>query len=142
LKRALNLFTAVDGGYCEWSPWQRCNNVTGGCLCRTRSCDCPQPRFGGRQCEAGSPQLQIVNCTGVWSYFYSLTSTSNSFIHSFTHSSLAHVRLQSVDLFLCILRVSQRSWGDAFDFSLKFAEFNIGCCNRLLRESMFVHCFI
>jgi len=59
---------SVDGGYCEWSPWQRCDDVTGDCLCRMRLCECPEPRSGGRQCEAGSTQLQVVNCTGRWTH--------------------------------------------------------------------------
>ena len=70
------MYATVNGGYCEWSPWQRCfqpnDDITGGCLCRMRSCDCPQPLFGVRYCEPGLPQLQVTNCTGTYQFIHFL----------------------------------------------------------------------
>jgi len=47
----------VDGGWSSWSTWRSCDYVAGNtsnsdrCLCRSRSCDSPSSRHGGRQCR-------------------------------------------------------------------------------------------
>ncbi|XP_072253656.1 semaphorin-5B isoform X5 [Leuresthes tenuis] len=60
-----------DGGFGPWAPWQPCNNddpVDGAsaCLCRSRSCDSPAPRCGGKNCEG--PTIEVSNCSrnGGW----------------------------------------------------------------------------
>ncbi|KAL7984637.1 hypothetical protein Chor_003207 [Crotalus horridus] len=60
----------VDGHFGSWSEWKPCTHVDGSsvgiCLCRTRLCDNPVPKCGGRQCEG--PSIEIVNCSrnGGW----------------------------------------------------------------------------
>ncbi|XP_028249215.1 semaphorin-5B isoform X3 [Parambassis ranga] len=61
----------TDGGFGPWAPWQPCNNedVVDGvssCLCRSRSCDNPAPRCGGKNCEG--PTIEVSNCSrnGGW----------------------------------------------------------------------------
>ncbi|XP_077947111.1 semaphorin-5B isoform X1 [Gasterosteus aculeatus] len=61
----------IDGGFGPWAPWQPCNNDDGAdgvsaCLCRSRSCDSPAPRCGGRNCEG--PAIEVSNCSrnGCW----------------------------------------------------------------------------
>lgn len=56
----------VNGGFGPWTPWQPCNNDDGvdgvsSCLCRSRSCDSPAPRCGGRNCEG--PTIEVSNCS-------------------------------------------------------------------------------
>lgn len=73
----LNLLTyvAVDGDWSEWSPWERCfgyneqdGSISEQCLCRSRSCDQPEPRFGGAQCIGA--RFQVINCSGELHYCY------------------------------------------------------------------------
>ncbi|TKS67775.1 Semaphorin-5B [Collichthys lucidus] len=61
----------TNGGFGSWAPWQPCNNddaVDGvsSCLCRSRSCDSPAPRCGGKNCEG--PTIEVSNCSrnGGW----------------------------------------------------------------------------
>uniref|UniRef100_A0A3B5A0C4 Semaphorin-5A n=1 Tax=Stegastes partitus TaxID=144197 RepID=A0A3B5A0C4_9TELE len=61
----------TNGGFGPWAPWQPCNNedVVDGvssCLCRSRSCDSPAPRCGGKNCEG--PTIEVSNCSrnGGW----------------------------------------------------------------------------
>uniref|UniRef100_A0A5S6QKT5 Sema domain-containing protein n=1 Tax=Trichuris muris TaxID=70415 RepID=A0A5S6QKT5_TRIMR len=67
---------AVHGQYGPWSAWTVCSlNPTLGenCLCRVRSCDNPEPKFGGSPCNG--PKIEVSNCTvhgrwtvwGIWS---------------------------------------------------------------------------
>lgn len=55
----------MDGHFGSWSEWKPCTHVDGSsvgiCLCRTRLCDNPVPKCGGRQCEGSS--IEIVNCS-------------------------------------------------------------------------------
>ncbi|XP_041806262.1 semaphorin-5B isoform X2 [Chelmon rostratus] len=60
----------TNGGFGPWAPWQPCNNddVDGvsSCLCRSRSCDSPAPRCGGKNCDG--PTIEVSNCSrnGGW----------------------------------------------------------------------------
>uniref|UniRef100_A0A8C9YTK0 Semaphorin-2A n=1 Tax=Sander lucioperca TaxID=283035 RepID=A0A8C9YTK0_SANLU len=61
----------TNGGFGTWAPWQPCNNDDGvdgvsSCLCRSRSCDSPAPRCGGKNCEG--PSIEVSNCSrnGGW----------------------------------------------------------------------------
>ncbi|XP_019108512.2 semaphorin-5B isoform X2 [Larimichthys crocea] len=61
----------TNGGFGSWAPWQPCNNDDGvdgvsSCLCRSRSCDSPAPRCGGKNCEG--PTIEVSNCSrnGGW----------------------------------------------------------------------------
>ncbi|XP_070831877.1 semaphorin-5B isoform X3 [Chaetodon trifascialis] len=61
----------TNGGFGPWAPWQPCNNDDGvdgvsSCLCRSRSCDSPAPRCGGKNCEG--PTIEVSNCSrnGGW----------------------------------------------------------------------------
>ncbi|XP_047456643.1 semaphorin-5B isoform X4 [Mugil cephalus] len=61
----------TNGGFGPWDPWQPCNNDdamdgVSSCLCRSRSCDSPAPRCGGKNCEG--PTIEVSNCSrnGGW----------------------------------------------------------------------------
>ncbi|XP_041663174.1 semaphorin-5B isoform X1 [Cheilinus undulatus] len=61
----------TNGGFGPWAPWQPCNNDDGvdgvsSCLCRSRSCDSPAPRCGGKNCQG--PTIEVSNCSrnGGW----------------------------------------------------------------------------
>lgn len=56
----------TNGNFGPWAPWQPCNNDDGvdgvsSCLCRSRSCDSPAPRCGGKNCEG--PTIEVSNCS-------------------------------------------------------------------------------
>ncbi|XP_032422829.1 semaphorin-5B isoform X2 [Xiphophorus hellerii] len=61
----------IDGGFGSWTPWHPCSNEDAldgmsSCLCRSRSCDSPAPRCGGKTCEG--PTIEVSNCSrnGGW----------------------------------------------------------------------------
>lgn len=61
----------TNGGFGSWAAWQPCNNDDGvegvsSCLCRSRSCDSPASRCGGKNCEG--PTIEVSNCSrnGGW----------------------------------------------------------------------------
>jgi semaphorin 5 len=74
------LSSAVDGSFSAWSQWFKCAKsdgdepITGNelsssidtCLCRTRKCDNPSPKNGGKECTGMS--IMVANCTvnGGW----------------------------------------------------------------------------
>lgn len=83
------LSSPIDGAWAAWSPWKTCaqsggeESITGNelastidtCLCRTRKCDNPSPKNGGKECTGLS--IMVANCTvnGGWtevsySYYY------------------------------------------------------------------------
>ncbi|MEE6511646.1 hypothetical protein FKM82_018307, partial [Ascaphus truei] len=70
----------VNGGLGVWSSWQPCQHSDGdaACLCRSRSCDSPHPRCGGRDCEG--PRIEIANCSrnGAWTPWPSWAQCSTS----------------------------------------------------------------
>ncbi|KAI2660787.1 Semaphorin-5B [Labeo rohita] len=55
----------ADGAYGPWAPWQPCSHDDGEgtstCLCRSRACDSPPPRCGGKNCEG--PTIEVSNCS-------------------------------------------------------------------------------
>lgn len=55
----------TNGRLGPWSPWQPCEHSdgdsTGSCMCRSRSCDSPRPRCGGRSCEGA--RIEVANCS-------------------------------------------------------------------------------
>ncbi|XP_064643491.1 semaphorin-5A-like isoform X2 [Lineus longissimus] len=62
---------AANGHWSDWSPWSVCDqtgNQTFGdkCLCRSRSCNNPPPRHGGKYCKGVG--AEVTNCTvnGKW----------------------------------------------------------------------------
>jgi semaphorin 5 len=74
------LSSPVDGAFSAWMPWTPCAKsvgdevITGNelsenidtCLCRTRRCDNPAPKNGGKDCSGMS--IMVTNCTvnGGW----------------------------------------------------------------------------
>jgi hypothetical protein len=44
----------VNGAFSGWSPWVECSSTCGGGITtRSRLCDNPSPKFGGKDCSAG-----------------------------------------------------------------------------------------
>ncbi|XP_031440888.1 semaphorin-5B isoform X3 [Clupea harengus] len=60
----------TNGVFGPWVPWQPCSHTDGdgssACLCRSRTCDSPLPRCGGKNCEG--PTIEVSNCSrnGGW----------------------------------------------------------------------------
>lgn len=74
------LSNSVDGAFSAWSTWHKCAKsgeepITGDelsanidtCLCRTRQCNNPSPKNGGKECTGHT--IMVINCTvnGAWS---------------------------------------------------------------------------
>ncbi|XP_076857885.1 semaphorin-5B isoform X2 [Brachyhypopomus gauderio] len=72
----------TDGVYGPWAAWQPCSHDDGDgtsdCLCRSRTCDSPPPRCGGRNCEG--PTIEVANCSrnGGWTPWSSWGHCSTS----------------------------------------------------------------
>ncbi|XP_051564222.1 semaphorin-5B-like isoform X4 [Myxocyprinus asiaticus] len=72
----------ADGAYGPWDPWQPCSHDDGDgtntCLCRSRMCDSPTPRCGGKNCEG--PTIEVSNCSrnGGWTPWSSWGQCSTS----------------------------------------------------------------
>ncbi|XP_037096158.1 semaphorin-5B isoform X4 [Syngnathus acus] len=71
------------GAFGDWTAWQACSNDDGvdgvsSCLCRSRSCDSPAPRCGGRKCEGAT--IEVANCSrnGGWTPWSSWGQCSTS----------------------------------------------------------------
>ena len=55
-------FAVVDGNWGQWSAWNTCSKTCEqGTQSRTRKCDSPVPRYGGKLCEGKSNQAQVCN---------------------------------------------------------------------------------
>ncbi|XP_058038766.1 SCO-spondin-like [Ahaetulla prasina] len=47
-----NQACSVAGGWCDWAPWSPCSRTCGSeMVTRYRTCSCPKPQNGGRECE-------------------------------------------------------------------------------------------
>ena len=58
----LDVSEAVDGVWQNWSKWGECSEPCGrGEQVRTRSCDNPRPKNGGRQCDG--PSIERLPCS-------------------------------------------------------------------------------
>ena len=60
----LDVFT-VNGKFNEWSPWSACSVTCGiGKKNRTRTCNAPEPQFGGKSCteQALGPSMESTQC--------------------------------------------------------------------------------
>ncbi|XP_066542950.1 semaphorin-5B isoform X3 [Hoplias malabaricus] len=72
----------TDGEYGPWALWQPCSHDDGDgtstCLCRSRVCDSPPPRCGGKNCEG--PTIEVANCSrnGGWTPWSSWGQCSTS----------------------------------------------------------------
>lgn len=56
-------FTAIDGGYSEWSKFSECNaSCGGGIMVRKRSCNNPDPQHGGKDCKGLGTAVEEKNC--------------------------------------------------------------------------------
>ncbi|XP_077392606.1 semaphorin-5B isoform X2 [Festucalex cinctus] len=73
----------THGAFGDWTAWQACNNDDGidgvsSCLCRSRSCDSPAPRCGGRKCDGAT--IEVSNCSrnGGWTPWSSWGQCSTS----------------------------------------------------------------
>lgn len=65
----------IDGGFSAWSDWFKCNQHTDdhrhessnldSCLCRTRICNNPSPKNGGKQCTGTTRLSKHVHIYGV-----------------------------------------------------------------------------
>ncbi|KAL8603715.1 hypothetical protein ACOMHN_024331 [Nucella lapillus] len=55
-----------NGSWCPWSDWSACSSSCAdetSLQVRQRACSCPEPRFGGNDCEGDS--LDVRDCTGL-----------------------------------------------------------------------------
>ncbi|XP_071944549.1 uncharacterized protein [Antedon mediterranea] len=50
----------VNGEWCEWKPWSNCSEECGmGEIIRQRECGCPEPQYGGEDCDGDDTQTEI-----------------------------------------------------------------------------------
>ena len=50
---------SVDGGWGEWKPWTGCTVTCGiGKRQRTRECNNPKPKYGGKPCDSKGIETQ------------------------------------------------------------------------------------
>lgn len=71
----------IDGHWGRWSSWGLCDAKCGlGTHHRSRSCDDPPPRYGGKNCVGNSSSSQsckLKSCgIGKWRYFLLFTPAS------------------------------------------------------------------
>lgn len=62
---ALFLFSAVDGGYTQWSMWSLCSASCGvGTQTRSKTCTAPPPRVRGDDCKG--EYSEVRSCSQVY----------------------------------------------------------------------------
>ena len=60
----ISIFSVVDGGWGQWSTVGQCTaSCGGGRKVRTRECNAPVPRSGGKECDGGSTDATDCNTT-------------------------------------------------------------------------------
>ena len=100
---------SIDGGWSEWSKFPPCDVCTSDTVTtRSRTCNNPEPHFGGKPCEGSSRQNMPCNltlpCIGKiqWHAHFRLNLTLLSYtasINTLIHISAWFVSLSS----LCVL---------------------------------------
>ena len=56
-------YVGVDGGYNQWSMWSLCSATCGiGVKIRSRLCNSPPPRKGGKACSRLGKPYETVEC--------------------------------------------------------------------------------
>jgi semaphorin 5 len=83
------LTAPTDGGWSAWSDWSKCAQASSvssnpddagsdSCLCRTRSCNNPSVKNGGKECVGVS--IMVTNCTvhGAWTEWSAWSQCSQS----------------------------------------------------------------
>ncbi|XP_058985154.1 semaphorin-5A isoform X1 [Musca domestica] len=75
------LTSPIDGAWSSWSNWYKCSkngNDDGDCLCRSRTCNNPSPRNGGKDCEGIT--TEVTNCTvhGGWTEWSAWSACSQT----------------------------------------------------------------
>ena len=54
--------STVDGSWTDWGDWNLCSvTCAGGTQSRSRTCTNPPPRYGGRECNGESEDVQSCN---------------------------------------------------------------------------------
>lgn len=66
LKESKNItvfsISLVDGGWSSWMSWQPCDATCGkGHQLRTRLCDHPSPKLGGKECDGRHKEFKNCN---------------------------------------------------------------------------------
>ena len=62
--QSFQFFSVVDGGWGQWSTVGQCTaSCGGGRKVRTRECNAPVPRSGGKECDGGSTEATDCNTT-------------------------------------------------------------------------------
>ena len=57
-------FLLVDGGWGDWTVWGSCNTLTGK-KTRSRVCNKPTPKNGGKACPRPSSEETTEGCEGI-----------------------------------------------------------------------------
>ena len=87
-------FCLVDGNWGQWSQWSTCTkSCKQGKQSRTRECNSPSPKYGGKKCDGEAQQSQVCNdkvpCPGMLRFsrnsnYYFSYSTANFLMPGFT----------------------------------------------------------
>jgi len=73
------LLLLVDGNWGEWGEWSTCTKTCKqGKQARTRECNSPAPKYGGKKCDGEAQESQVCNqnapCPGKLKFTTSLLS--------------------------------------------------------------------
>ena len=61
INETIILGVPVNGGWGKWTKWSSCSeDCGGGYKVRTRKCDDPKPKAGGKKCHG--PKVQRLRC--------------------------------------------------------------------------------